>query len=269
MRSIFKYYLFCLLVLLVSCGVKKNVATNVKSTPAETEKSEVLTAADTLPDFLRKFANDSTIHINWKYGIPFIIDESVPMFLPPIDKNPEGYVNSQSYKVIEGYYISARNTYYYGSGLSACGLENPIDSLPWLNKCINDLRDYGSPANKNLEPTHQYATIIKLIIINDQHIFNIIVLQETLWLYWHKDYHKRLESKISYYYDCEGNLLGKMHMEMPVSRDKHPTQPIPLREAIPNYNKFKETYFLNASVKGIGSVVFMVIFPNTDYIKND
>ena len=141
-----------------------------------------------------------------------------------------------------------------------------MDSLLWLNKCLNDLHDFGLATNKNLEPTHQYAYVVKFININNQYIFNIVVLQETCWLYWHKDYHKRLQSKVSYYFDCEGNLLGKMHMEMPVSYNEGSSLPIPQRCAIPNHNKFQETYFSNASITVIGSVILIVIFPHSDYM---
>lgn len=258
-----KLLLYLLLsALLVSCGVKKHAA---ETSAVAAEPVAETAPADTLPEFLKEFANDSTFHINWAYGIPFIIDDSVPMLLPPIDKNPQGYVSSPSYKIIALPTISARNT--YGDGIFACEIVNPMDSLPWLNKCLNGLRDFAIATNKNLEPTHQYAYVIKLININNQYLFNIVVLQEPCWLYWHKDYHERLQSKISYYFNCEGNLVGKMHMEMPVSYNGH--QQTPQRSAIPNYNKFHETYFSDASITVIGSIVLVVIFPNSDYLIGD
>ena len=128
--------------LLTSCGAKKNVATNVESTPGETEANEVVTSADTLPEFLREFANDSTIHINWAYGIPFVIDDSVPMFLPPIDKTPEGYISSVDYRK------HMRNLKH---ALSYWGETLPLDTVPWLNKMMCELESFSKSLPKGFQ----------------------------------------------------------------------------------------------------------------------
>ena len=197
MRSIFKYCLFCLLVLLVSCGVKKNVTIS--------EQAGNTTVPDTLPDFLREFANDSTSHINWVYGIPFIIDDSVPMFLPPIDPNPEGYTSNKLYQQ------RGENRF---QDQEVLGLHNPIDSILWLNKCLNDLENYVD--SSFFAVSHSYVYTLHLFLLDDgTYIFVFHVTQTPQWACMATS----LIAKQTYLYnayDFTGNLIGKSYLAKPI-----------------------------------------------------
>jgi hypothetical protein len=184
------------------------------ATPKQAE-----TATDTLPDFLKEFANDSTIHINWAYGIPFIIDDSVPMFLPPIDKNPEGYVSNKTYnKPASPTILSTIIDVRCSNKVPACGINNPLDSLLWLNKCINDLLSYiDSPF---IMGSHHYTYVVQIYPIGDSK--NIIVFGITQLPDWtcHADSTPLKQIGVLYTFDCDGTLLGKMHVEEPVTFKK-------------------------------------------------
>ena len=206
MKKIF--YIGLLAVLLFGCGVKKGVVTDAQGpSVAEQPQTTDMTTTDTLPDFLKEFANDSTIHINWAYGIPFIIDDSVPMFLPPIDKNPEGYVSSKNYETIQ------RGT-NQGEKISVCGIKNPVDSILWLNKCINDIQDFK---DSSLFPvSHYYRYDLYSYTIDEN--TNILVFGVFISPYWAciADATPRMQLGIFYIFDCEGFLLGKMNVYEPV-----------------------------------------------------
>ena len=256
-------------LLLVSCGVKKNATAEVSSAkatqPAKTEQTETAmdivtpgkteTAMDTLPDFLKEFANDSTIHINWAHGIPFIIDDSVPMLLPPIDKNPQGYVSRDL----------ARIGYKRYKNQEILGLYNPMDSILWLNKCLNDAYDYimtnmidtntdftpdcnvsiiaDSISNLVFDDMHRYSYVVRLLSLNNEYYFQIFFEQEQYGM----QSPELANYRISYFLDIEGTLLGKMHIQRP----KHWFRPredsvIYLRTSIPDYNLFINRYFSKA-----------------------
>ena len=218
MRSIFKYYLFCLLILLVSCGVKKNVTTS--------EQAGNTTAPDTLPDFLREFANDSTIHINWVYGIPFIIDDSVPMFLPPIDKNPENYVIKHIYAPKCPNSLPQETIYAI------------IDSIPWMNKCINGTKEFLLSHPKIAEHYHTYTYRVDLLKNNLHEIIEFRVFQEPIWDCYRSPYYR---SVYSYYFDNMGNLLGKCARKMPYRLIYEHQFEYPIRNKLPNFRDFEIT----------------------------
>ena len=181
---------------LLSCGVKKGATVEEKSANVAqiVQTEQVETAIDTLPDFLKEFANDSTIHINWAYGIPFIIDDSVPMLLPPIDKNPQGYVCQKNYQ--QHVWNKKRILYYWGE-------THPIDTIPWLNKMMCDLdsfyhtfeRGYEYIYYVNYVPRHQEKPELLEIELR------VIRAPEAT-----------IESKVhyKYYYQIDGTLLGKV-----------------------------------------------------------
>lgn len=208
------FLLIGVVLTLCSCGVKKNATANVESASIETEMNEKnATKADSLPDFLREFANDSTIHINWVYGIPFIIDDSVPMFLPPIDKNPEEYVCNKNYELLQ-----RGNNLNMGKEISICGIKNPVDSIPWLNKCINDLRGYiDSPF---IMCSHHYYYIAQVYTIEDSE--NIIVFSINQRPDWtcRADSTPMMQIGVFYAFDCKGTLLCKTHITEPIRFNK-------------------------------------------------
>lgn len=262
--------LLALVFLLLSCGVKKHAA----ETSAVAAEPVVETApTDTLPDFLKEFANDSTIHINWAYGIPFIIDDSVPMLLPPIDKNPEGYVSSDNYSLC--HFTNPYPAIYYGrnrgQNISICRITNPIDSILWLNKCIDDLRSYGSAYNKEFTPNHLYEYYIRSIqeLSTGNELVQIVVKQIPYFLYWHEKYPHRFQSTIFYFYDCSGNLLGKMYETIPTEWLPAGREPIPLRTNIIDYQAFRNRYLLDVTENIIMNIVLRLIFPGSDYIVGD
>ena len=248
------------LLCIASCGVKKN------ATQQESQKTNELVVTNDSLAFLGNLINDSTIHINYAYGIPFIIDDSVPMFLPPIDKNLEGYVSSDKYcTTIDaslGCQAYARNRWNKNK-VSACGVDNPLDSLLWLNKCINDLLDFCSFENKVLYPSHYYTYVFNLLSADDQQFIQIAVEQKIAWLYLNSDYPKLSETIINYFLDCEGNLIGKMYAEMPLQIVHPGKEPIPLRTSIPDYQKFEKFYFSTALKKSLGYITLRVIAPGT------
>ena len=209
MNRHFNIYILIALCIFTSCGTKKNITANVESTPAEAEINETVTNADTLPEFLREFANDSTIHINWVYGIPFIIDDSVPMYLPPIDKNLEGYVSSDAYCTLEN--GNGQNRY---PNIDVCGISNPIDSIAWLNKCINNISDFiKSP---HIVVSHLYTyTLYLYMLSNGTNVFVYHVSQMPRWEYVTGQIIAE-QASIYYAYDCDGNLLGKSFAGEPV-----------------------------------------------------
>ena len=212
MKKIF--YIGLLAVLLFGCGVKKGVVADKAdvNTAATTAQDNIGQAEqDSLPEFLLEFANDSTIHINWVYGIPFIIDDSVPMFLPPIDKNPKGYVSNQNYKLLQ----RGSNL---GKEISICGIKNPVDSILWLNKCINDLLNYiKSPF---IMGSHHYSYIVQIYPIEDNE--NIIVFGISQIPDWtcNADSTPMKQMGVFYAFDCSGTLLCKTHSLEPVTFKK-------------------------------------------------
>ncbi|MBQ7531090.1 MAG: hypothetical protein IJT12_05235 [Paludibacteraceae bacterium] len=187
--------------------MKKNL------TPLTAEESQAMNErqkSDTLPDFLQPFAGDSTIHINYAYGIPFIIDDSVPMLLPPIDKEPKGYVSSQTYN--EPNRGGGANR--YGDRISACGIKNPIDSLLWLNKCINDLPEYID--NQFFPITHRISFFVQLYKVKDS--ADIILFSVAFFPDWecHSEEITLMQISVLYAFDCEGNLLSKSNYYEPI-----------------------------------------------------
>ena len=192
MKKLLIFIAICAIVL-PSCGAKKNVATNVESTPGETEANEVVTSADTLPEFLREFANDSTIHINWAYGIPFIIDDSVPMYLPPIDKNPEEYVSSGEYK--KHIWNPQRVSYYWGAVL-------PLDTILWLNKVVCELEEFTF----SFERGFQYIYYIYYIPTDNNHALVEIEILAVRTAESPKDGKTK---HYKYYFSSTGDMIGK------------------------------------------------------------
>ena len=249
----------------VTCGVKK-VATPIDTIKSDGEQAvnhvelhQHESPTDSL-SFLGDLINDSTIHINYVYGIPFVIDDSVPMFLPPIDKDPQGYVSSQKYRINIGKGGMLRNN---SDRLLFCGISNPADNILWLNKCLNDLYNYVSIEEGFIEPTHNYVYSFRIIEIKGIQLLKVIVHQMHNWNYWHEDYHCRLQTYICYYFDCEGNLLGKMYTDMPVEYIyDHGVQEIPLRKSIPDYDKFAQMY-IKAKEEFLILFSYLYIYPGS------
>ena len=201
----------------VSCGVKK-VATPIDTIKSDGDQAvnhvelhQQESPTDSL-SFLGDLTKDSTIHINYAYGIPFIIDDSVPMFLPPIDKDPQGYISSQAYQDTR----KGGGVNRFEDNISACGIVNPINNLLWLNKCINDWSTYVDSATVYLV-SHQYLYDIHLFSIDDS--INLLVFRITQypkWEYCMADDILRRKLEVCYIYDCGGNLLGKSYSLYPV-----------------------------------------------------
>ena len=191
-------------LLLVSCGVKKHTT---EATSVTADLVVETTQTDTLPDFLKEFANDSTIHINWVYGIPFIINDSVPMLLPPIDKNPEGYVSNKNYELIQ----RGANR---GEEISICGIKNPVDSILWLNKCINDILYLKD--SSLLPVSHYYTYSLFSYTLGENN--DVLIFEVFFSPYWSciADTTPRKQMGICYVLGCDGNLLGKMNVYEPV-----------------------------------------------------
>ena len=209
------------LLLLASCSVKKNV------TPLTTEESQAMNErqkSDTLPDFLQPFAGDSTIHINYAYGIPFIIDDSVPMLLPPIDKEPKGYVSSQAYNEPN----RGGGANMYADKISACGATNPIDNLLWLNKCINDLPEYID--NPFFPITHRISFFVQLYKVKDS--ADIILFSVAFFPDWecHSEEITLMQISVLYAFDYQ-NLIttNQLNFAMVSGRVKL-TKLIPLQK---------------------------------------
>ena len=268
MRQCINILALAFAILLTSCGTKKPVTTTHADVPQEQQDvQEETMPTDTLPDFLKEFANDSTIHINWAYGIPFIIDDSVPMFLSSIDKNPEGYVSKG----------------FSGIGNNRCkkqmvlGLYSPMDSILWLNKCLHDTYDYVmnnmvdipssytydynwtgiaySISNSFFDTKHVYYYVVKLISMNDRYCFQILFEQQQQGM----QSSELANYAISYFFDIEGTLLGKMH----ITRPKHWSRPrkesvIYLRTSIPDYNLFISNYIAKYKCS---SIFYFIIQP--------
>ena len=197
--------------MLASCGVKKNVTPlATEESQAINESQEAVLTTDTLPDFLQPFAGDSTIHINYAYGIPFIIDDSVPMLLPPVDKEPKGYVSSQAYNEPN----RGGGANMYADKISACGATNPIDNLLWLNKCINDLPEYID--NPFFPITHRISFFVQLYKVKDS--ADIILFSVAFFPDWecHSEEITLMQISVLYAFDCEGNLLSKSNYYEPV-----------------------------------------------------
>ena len=233
MKTTYKYCLFSLVILLfVSCGAKKNVAViNPEQATVERTTSSV-EPTDSLPEFLREFANDSTIHINWKYGIPFIIDDSVPMFLPPIDKNPENYIIKHIYAP------------KYSNSLSQETVYAIIDSIHWVNKCINETQDFVKSQLKETLDRHRFAYHHHLLENDNSKIIEIWVLIDPLWGCCSMP--DAYDLRYSYFFDLSGNLLGKMSIRMPFRIGYKGDPQYHLRGAIPNYVEYRS--FLKTSL---------------------
>ncbi len=223
-----------LLLLLAACGVKREVSLTVDQPEVVSEQSEAVSEtlvtenkaelvepvevtenttpiepADTIA------TSDSTIHINYVCGIPFVIDDSVPMLLPPIDKNPVGYVSSDKYARREKEIRINR----YIDEIFACGKINPVDSLLWLNKLINDIPSFLNCAS--IEVSHHYTYKVTLWSIESSTcIYMIYVIQLPDW-FCIADNTPRYQRIMSYFVDDEGNLLGKLFAEQPIEWINH------------------------------------------------
>lgn len=222
------FYIGFLSVLLFGCGVKKGVVDKADVTTAAATAQDNIgqPEQDTLPDFLREFANDSTIHINWVYGIPFIIDDSVPMFLPPIDKNPEGYVITPIHV----------NNYY--NNMTPETVSTIIDSIPWIKKCINKTKDFLLTHSEIAEPYHSYTYRIYLLKNALQEIIEFRVFQEPIWDCLHDPYYR---SVYSYYFDNMGNILSKCARKMPYRLVYKHQWEYPIRSKLPSFSDFEVT----------------------------
>ena len=189
---------------LCSCGAKKNAAVPVQA------QVEYVVVADSIPTttdsiaFLGDLVNDSTIRVNWVSGIPFIIDDSVPMLLPPIDKNPEGYVSSRdfiSHHLHTNFFINNEVEYI-------------VDSLLWLNKCLNDIRYFLE--NSSFSVSHLYVYTVHLFLLNDgTPIIVFHITQSPLWACM-ANYTIAKQAYLYYAYDSRGNLVGKSYLSKPV-----------------------------------------------------
>ena len=195
----------------MTCGVKKPAMQQNQQT--EKRQSFITPSADNL-SFPDNHINDSTIHINYTYGIPFIIDDSVPMLLPPIDKKPVGYVSNQAYynreQLTENGYVRV----YCNDSISACGLTNPLVSLLWLNKCINDIQNFK---NRSCLPiSHSFLYNLFLYTFDDgARIFIFIVSISPYWSCIADETPKK-QMAIYYTFDCDGSMLGKTYANEPV-----------------------------------------------------
>ena len=200
---------FLLFLLLPSCGVRKPVP--MPPTQEATQMRDATTAKDTLSISQQQtLLNDTSIHINDTYGIPFIIDDSVPMLLPPIDKNPTGYVCSDAYH--------NRET---GSGENRrkkavfCGILNPIDSLPWLNKCMNELADYIDASS--LPTCHLYNITVRHYIVEKGAEFLMIwIYKYPIWDCVAPNTKHKIETYF-YTFECDGSLIGKTYSQGSIS----------------------------------------------------
>ena len=246
-KSAILFFLFSFL--LTSCGAKKNVATNVESTPVETEQSENITEADSLPEFLREFANDSTIHINWAYGIPFIIDDSVPMLLPPIDNEPTNYVTKPIY------------VRYYYHGMTQETVSAIIDSIPWINKCINETKDFVESHYRN---SYLYQHLFDYRFYLSENAANkIIEVKVFVHPVWDCAVMPDAYNLCySYFFDLSGKLLGKMAIRMPFRIGYQRDPQYYLRKTIPNYNEFRS--ILNTEISQNKQLTEFGVFTTDD-----
>ena len=193
--------------LLSSCGTKKPAAATTHTEEAQEKQviQEELIAqrdtmpVDTLPDFLKEFAEDSTIHINWAYGIPFIIDDSVPMLLPPIDKNLEGYVSRTDYK--KHIWNPGRVLYYWGEVL-------PTDTIFWLNKVLCDLEAFSL----SLERGFEYIYYIYYVKSEAQH--HTLIEIELLAIRTPECKQDGTTKHYKYYFRPNGDLIGKCNKKI-------------------------------------------------------
>ena len=211
------------LLCIASCGVKKNAAQQETQTA-----NEPVVTNDSLA-FLGDLINDSTIHINYVYDIPFIIDDSVPMFLPPIDKEPENYVIKHIYAP------------RYPNSLPQEAVYAIIDSIPWINKCINGTKEFLLSHPEIAEPYHSYTYRVNLLKNNLHEIIEFRVFQEPMWDCYRSPYYR---SVYSYYFDNMGNILGKCALEMPYRLIYEHQWEYPIRGKLPNFKDFEMT--LNA-----------------------
>lgn len=209
MKKIF--YIAMLAGLLFGCGVKKNT---VNQEQAQTERAVVVdsvsTPSDSLPEFLREFANDSTIHINWVDGVPFIIDDSVPMLLPPIDKNPEGYVSNRNF-------TRCFPKIDYKLNVDLPSELTLIDSILWLNKCANDIYQFLQVESQNVQRGHMFGIWFCLCKLSQN--VEIIVIDVSQVPYWSCICKATAcEQNIRYCFDTDGNLLGQFFLKTPYYR---------------------------------------------------
>ena len=230
-------WLLVAVLLFGSCGVKK--ATIQEQTQAE---SAVVAPSDSLA-FLGELVNDSTIHVNWEYGVPFIIDDNVPMFLPPIDKNPEGYVCK---------HIKAS----CDSRMSPEAVAAIVDSIPWINKCFNATKDFIKSQFKDTLSSHRFDYHFYLNENAFNRIIEIRVYVEPLWQCC--DMSNIYMLHYIYFFDISGNLLGKMASKMPYRLAYKKAYQYPLRKAIPNYTEFKS--ILNTKLSFSKELVTLGVF---------
>ena len=248
---------FALLVL--ACGVKKDVVQQERQANKE-QQTNVPSAVNDSLAYLGDLINDSTIHINYVYGIPFIIDDCVPMFLPPIDKNPVGYVSNKSYEKI----VSDGNR---GEKVFACGIMTPVDSLLWLNKCVNDLVHFKD--SSSLLPVSHYYTY-SLILYSFDDNTSIFTLGVSLSPHWSciEDTTRKMFRGICYVFDCEGNLLGKMNVTKPV--DWEPATPVgELDQILPKAENVLALLKQKCKRKILLPVHFIKFDPNYECVNYD
>ena len=207
---------------LCSCGVKKNAAQQETQTA-----NEPVVTNDSLA-FLGDLINDSTIHINYVYDIPFIIDDSVPMFLPPIDKNPEGYVSSRDF-------IS---NYPYANVFINSEVAFIVDSLPWLNKCLNEIYMFLQPNAKDEFSGHKYGCIVYNYNIKQRGALVLIKIVQIP--YWACTCNMSCEQEINYFFDYFGNLIGKC-----LTNNARCRKGAKMLSRSTNYYKFSTSFFSN------------------------
>ena len=222
-KNLLLYLLFP--TLLLSCGVKKHAA---ETSAVAAEPVAETAPADTLPGFLKEFANDSTIHINWAYGIPFIIDDSVPMLLPPIDKNPQGYVCSRDFILHYPY-----TNFFINSEVASI-----VDSLPWLNKCVNEIYMFLQPNVKDEFSGHKYGCIIYQYNIKQNDALVLIKIIQTP--YWTCTCNMSCEQEVNYFFDYSGNLIGKC-----LTSNARCRKGAKVLSRNTNYYKFTTSFFTN------------------------
>ena len=207
---------FALLVL--ACGVKKDVVQQEQQANKE-QQTNVPSAVNDSLAYLGDLINDSTIHINYVYGIPFIIDDCVPMFLPPIDKEPKGY---------ECKMVLGERRF---NDLAVFEVSSIIDSIPWLNKCLNEIQPFLLNPSNNIPLQHNYDFRISVLKADDKKLIEIRTFQTGITGCYPS---VLLQQCSCYYFDISGNLVGKSYMSEPHCF----IGTYPLRKMIPDFNKF-------------------------------
>ena len=197
-------WLLVAVLLFGSCGVKK--ATIQEQTQTE---SAVIAPSDSLA-FLGELVNDSTIHVNWEYGVPFIIDDNVPMLLPPIDKHPEGYASNREF-------TRCFPKIDYILSVDLPSELTLIDSILWLNKCANDIYQFLQVESQGVQRGHKFGIWFCSCKLSQN--AKIIVIDVSQVPYWSCICNAiACEQNIRYCFDTNGKLLGKFFLETPYYR---------------------------------------------------